>query len=175
MNPEDIQPVIIKAVGNRDPLGVAYVDDEADAEPWKDREPRSSKLTCPLPAAVNITLANMIYFEKSELPQPLANQLIRLAAFQNPEFYKAQAMRMSVWDKPRIIGAPGGRQEGRGLPGALPPGVSRHQNELPDTSAPGAGGSVEGAGASPAGAGTPSRSRLRRVISCSCCMSNSLR
>ena len=103
MNPEDIQPVIIKAVGNRDPLGVAYVDDEADAEPWKDREPRSSKLTCPLPAAVNITLANMIYFEKSELPQPLANQLIRLAAFQNPEFYKAQAMRMSVWNKPRII------------------------------------------------------------------------
>jgi hypothetical protein len=30
--------------------------------------------------------------------------LIRLAAFQNPEFYKAQAMRMSVWDKPRVIG-----------------------------------------------------------------------
>jgi superfamily II DNA or RNA helicase len=27
-----------------------------------------------------------------------------LAAFQNPEFYKAQAMRMSVWDKPRVIG-----------------------------------------------------------------------
>ena len=43
-------------------------------------------------------------FEKSELPQPLANQLVRLAAFQNPESYKAQAMRMSVWNKPRIIG-----------------------------------------------------------------------
>ena len=104
MSPEAIQPVIIRAMGNRDPLGVAYVDDEGDAEPWKSREPRSSKLTCPLPAAVNITLANLIYFEKSELPQPLANQLIRLAAFQNPEFYKAQAMRMSVWNKPRIIG-----------------------------------------------------------------------
>jgi superfamily II DNA or RNA helicase len=49
-------------------------------------------------------LANLVYFEKSELPQPLANQLVRLAAFQNPEFYKAQAMRMSVWNKPRIIG-----------------------------------------------------------------------
>lgn len=104
MSPEDIQPVIIQAMGNRDPLGVAYVDDEGDAEPWKDRESRSRKLTCPLPAAVNITLANLIYFEKSELPQPLANQLVRLAAFQNPEFYKAQAMRMSVWNKPRIIG-----------------------------------------------------------------------
>jgi len=30
--------------------------------------------------------------------------LIRLAAFQNPEFYKAQAMRFPVWDKPRVIG-----------------------------------------------------------------------
>ena len=104
MSPEDIQPVIIQAMGNRDPLGVAYVDDEGDAEPWKGRESRSRKLTCPLPDAVNITLANLIYFEKSELPQPLANQLVRLAAFQNPEFYKAQAMRMSVWNKPRIIG-----------------------------------------------------------------------
>ncbi|WP_236645579.1 hypothetical protein [Pseudomonas sp. Ant30-3] len=80
MSPENIQPVIIQAMGNRDPLGVAYVDDEGDAEPWKDRESRSRKLTCPLPAAVNITLANLIYFEKSELPQPLANQLVRLAA-----------------------------------------------------------------------------------------------
>jgi len=34
----------------------------------------------------------------------LANRLIRLAAFQNPEFYRAQAMRLSVWDKPRVIG-----------------------------------------------------------------------
>lgn len=104
MSPEDIQPVIIQAMGSRDPLGVAYVDDEGDAEPWKDRESRSRKLTCPLPDALNITLANLIYFEKSELPPPLANQLVRLAAFQNPEFYKAQAMRMSVWNKPRIIG-----------------------------------------------------------------------
>jgi hypothetical protein len=30
--------------------------------------------------------------------------LIRLAAFQNPEFYRAQAMRRSVWNKPRVIG-----------------------------------------------------------------------
>jgi superfamily II DNA or RNA helicase len=41
---------------------------------------------------------------KEGLPQPLANRLIRLAAFQNPEFYKAQAMRLPVWNKPRIVG-----------------------------------------------------------------------
>ncbi|WP_408491792.1 DEAD/DEAH box helicase family protein [Paraburkholderia sediminicola] len=42
--------------------------------------------------------------EKAQLPQSLLNRLIRLAAFQNPEFYRAQARGFSVWDKPRIIG-----------------------------------------------------------------------
>jgi superfamily II DNA or RNA helicase/very-short-patch-repair endonuclease len=34
----------------------------------------------------------------------LRNRLVRIAAFQNPEFYRAQAMRLSTYDKPRIIG-----------------------------------------------------------------------
>jgi superfamily II DNA or RNA helicase len=57
-----------------------------------------------LPTALTVTLANQLYFEKAQLPQPLANRLIRLAAFQNPEFYRAQAMRFPIWDKPRVIG-----------------------------------------------------------------------
>jgi hypothetical protein len=40
---------------------------------------------------------------KENLPPALLNRLIRLAAFQNPEFYKAQAMRFPTFDKPRII------------------------------------------------------------------------
>jgi hypothetical protein len=31
------------------------------------------------------------------------NRLLRLAAFQNPEFYKAQKMRLSTYGKPRVI------------------------------------------------------------------------
>ena len=34
----------------------------------------------------------------------MLNRLLRIAAFQNPEFYKAQAMRLSTYDKPRVIG-----------------------------------------------------------------------
>ena len=60
-----------------------------------------------MPKSLTVTLGNLVYFEKAQLPQSLANRLIRLAAFQNPEFYKAQAMRMSVWDKPRVIGCAG--------------------------------------------------------------------
>ncbi len=57
-----------------------------------------------MPKSLTVTLGNLIYFEKAHLPQLLANRLIRLAAFQNPEFYRAQAMRFPVWDKPRVIG-----------------------------------------------------------------------
>ncbi len=33
----------------------------------------------------------------------MLDRLTRLAAFQNPEFYKAQAMRLPTFDKPRVI------------------------------------------------------------------------
>ena len=46
---------------------------------------------------------NQIYISKEALPPALRNRLIRLAAFQNPEFYKAQAMRLSTYDTPRRI------------------------------------------------------------------------
>ena len=45
----------------------------------------------------------MLYVEKKELPAVFLDRLIRLAAFQNPEFYSAQAMRFSTFGKPRVI------------------------------------------------------------------------
>ncbi len=101
---QDIAPKTLLAAGGRHPLDVAAAADDDELKPWQRVAGKNQKLTCPLPESVNVTLANQIYFNKSELPQPLVNKLIRLAAFQNPEFYKAQAMRLSVWDKPRIIG-----------------------------------------------------------------------
>jgi len=85
-------------------LDVTFIDEEDLAAPWKRTAPSTKNLAGAMPKSLTVTLANLIYFEKVQLPQPLANRLIRLAAFQNPEFYKAQAMRMSVWDKPRVIG-----------------------------------------------------------------------
>lgn len=101
---QDIAPTALRASGGRHPLDVAGVIDDDELEPWQRIPTKTQKLAGPLPESVSVTLANQIYFNKSELPQPLANQLIRLAAFQNPEFYKAQAMRLPVWNKPRIIG-----------------------------------------------------------------------
>ena len=103
-SPQDIEPVILRATGGVHPLDVSFIDDEDLATPWERASPLTEALSGSMPKALTVILANLIYFEKAQLPQPLTNRLIRLAAFQNPEFYRAQAMRMSVWDKPRIIG-----------------------------------------------------------------------
>jgi len=104
MDAHDIEPTMLRATGGIHPLDVTFIDDEDLATPWKRHSTPTTKLVGQMPKSLTVTLANLIYFEKAQLPQTLANRLIRLAAFQNPEFYKAQAMRMSVWDKPRVIG-----------------------------------------------------------------------
>ena len=104
MAAQDIEPIVLRATGGAHPLDVTFIDDENLATPWKRVSTSTSQLQGPMPKSLTVTLANLVYFEKSQLPQALTNRLIRLAAFQNPEFYKAQAMRMSVWDKPRVVG-----------------------------------------------------------------------
>jgi superfamily II DNA or RNA helicase/very-short-patch-repair endonuclease len=52
---------------------------------------------------LDVVLGNQIYIPKQGLNPGLRNRLLRLAAFQNPEFYKAQAMRLSTYNKPRVI------------------------------------------------------------------------
>jgi len=104
MSPQDIEPAILRATGPMHPLDVTFIDEEDLATPWKRSVASRATVPKPLPERLTITVANLGYFEKSQLTQPLINRLIRLAAFQNPEFYRAQAMRMSVWDKPRVIG-----------------------------------------------------------------------
>ncbi len=53
--------------------------------------------------AIELTLENGIKFPSKNLEPSLINQLKRVASFKNPEFYKAQKMRLSTWGKPRII------------------------------------------------------------------------
>ena len=104
MPAHDIEPTILRATGGMHPLDVTFIDQEDQQEPWKRLVSLTEKLGDTMPKSLTLTLANLVYFEKAYLPQALANRLVRLAAFQNPEFYKAQAMRMSVWDEPRVIG-----------------------------------------------------------------------
>jgi superfamily II DNA or RNA helicase len=82
------------------------VTDENDDRPWVSPPSRKQKempILGPLPESIELVLSNQIYVPKSDLTPSLRNRLIRLAAFQNPEFYQAQAMRLSTYGKPRII------------------------------------------------------------------------
>jgi hypothetical protein len=78
-----------------------------DDEPWNSppsRLHRDAPITGPLPKEIEVILGDQIYLAKDILAPALRNRLLRLAAFQNPEFYRAQAMRLPTYDKPRIIG-----------------------------------------------------------------------
>jgi hypothetical protein len=52
---------------------------------------------------VKIVLADEVYVDRTNLPPSMVARLVRLAAFQNPEFYRAQAMHLPTYGKPRII------------------------------------------------------------------------
>ena len=100
----DLAESVLRASGGRHPLDIAFATEEEDSKPWQRSSPVPAKISGPLPESLTLVQANQIFIAKADLPQPLSNRLIRLAAIQNPEFYKAQAMRLPVWNKPRIIG-----------------------------------------------------------------------
>jgi superfamily II DNA or RNA helicase len=82
-------------------LGDLRHDDDEAEKPW---ETRRSKLTRhEFPNVMQVVKANMLYISKCGVSQGALNSLKRLAAFKNPEFYRAQAMRLSTYGKPRII------------------------------------------------------------------------
>ena len=89
-------------------LGVSLPPAEDD-EPAPWAAPPSRRRTEPpivgeLPRSLELILGNEIYIAKDGLAPGLRNRLLRVAAFQNPEFYKTQAMRLPTYAKPRIIG-----------------------------------------------------------------------
>ena len=88
-------------------LGVRMpVDDEDADEPWKmtpSRRAKQLRLEVAIPQTVKLTVADQVYIDRTGLPSTMIARLVRVAAFQNPEFYRAQAMRMSTFGKPRVV------------------------------------------------------------------------
>ena len=104
--------------GDRRAHGRVAVDED-DRTPWKrppSGRPRRPVITEPLPRAVKAVLGQRLFIEKAGLPSPLLNQLKRLAAFQNPEFYKKQSMRLSTALTPRVIACAEDSREHIALP-----------------------------------------------------------
>ena len=106
MTPHEVSVVVAKAAASGRILGVQLPATEDDNEPWSappSRRRTEPLITADLPQRVALVLGNQIYIQRADLPAQLITRLVRLAAFQNPEFYAAQGMRLPTFDKPRII------------------------------------------------------------------------
>ncbi len=105
--------------GNTLGVHLSLPEEDIGGAPWLQRPSRKSKeeiITDSLPTTVRLITSNLVYVEKKGLPSSMQDRLIRIAAFQNPEFYKAQAMRLSTYGKPRVISCSESFPEHIGLP-----------------------------------------------------------
>jgi hypothetical protein len=105
----EVNTVVQEAAWSNQIIGVqlSLTGEDGDEDPWtlppSGKRPEQS-IAGPFPEKVAIVRSNLIFIEKDGLPPAMLNRLLRLAAFQNPEFYQAQKMRMSTFGKPRVIG-----------------------------------------------------------------------
>lgn len=108
MRPTDVRRIVREAEKTNSIIGVRTVehDDLALDDPWTlppSRRLPELELMGPFPESVSVVCSNLLYVEKDGLSSQFINRLVRIAAFQNPEFFRAQAMRLSTFGKPRII------------------------------------------------------------------------
>src|SRR6266540_1569902 len=116
-----VERIAGEAVRQGSVIGVRRAEpiDEEEGEPWArppSGRPRVVRITEPLPERVRSVLSQRLFVEKAGLPSPLLNQIKRLAAFQNPEFYKKQNMRLSTVLTPRVISCAEDLPQHVGLP-----------------------------------------------------------
>jgi len=105
LTPADLENTIAKLCQGGD-LGFLSYEDNEDSNnetPWKQAKPQAGLCRNDFPESVSIVSANMLYIGKNGLSSRALNRLKRLAVFKNPEYYRAQAMRLPIWDKSRVI------------------------------------------------------------------------
>ncbi|MBN1770305.1 MAG: DEAD/DEAH box helicase [Deltaproteobacteria bacterium] len=108
IEPHVVETIAVEAARKGRVIGLRLpaMEDDPDPEPWT-RPPSGRRaqllITEPVPKRVQAVLAQRLFVEKEGLPAALITQLKRIAAFQNPMFYRRQAARLSTHDTPRVI------------------------------------------------------------------------
>lgn len=104
MGRDQIETLFKNACDKGKIIGLRMPVTEEDDKPWESPPSgKKNEIAGPFPEKIEIVLANQIFIPKKDLSPSLRNVLIRLAAFQNPEFYQKQAMRMPTYATPRVI------------------------------------------------------------------------
>ena len=116
----DVETLVREAEANGPITGVRLVvEDEDPSDPWKlapSRKHGIGPVTGPLPSVLTLVFADQLYIRKENISPSLRNRLLRIAAFQNPDFQRAQAMRLPTYGKPRIISCAEDYREHLALP-----------------------------------------------------------
>jgi len=106
MTRPEVESFISEVTKSKDVIGLSVGQTDDEIKPWEKplgRDLKLDKLVCALPLKLSVVLANRIYLKPNGLPSQFLNRVKRLAAFQNPEFYKKQSMRLSTAQTPRVI------------------------------------------------------------------------
>jgi len=100
-----LDEIINNAKRQNELLPVIYdpVETEDESKPWERKSASLPTITESLPQKIEIVLANQLFVNHTGLPPILRNRILRLASFANPEFYRAQRMRLPTWNKPHIL------------------------------------------------------------------------
>ncbi len=128
-----IESIVLDAERRGRVIGVRVPPDEDEEQPWTTSPGRRRKepaIAGEVPDSLELVLGNEIYIAKENLVPALRNRLIRLAAFQNPEFFRAQAMRLPTYGKPRVIGCAEEHPHHLGLPRGCLDDVRRLLSDL---------------------------------------------
>ena len=86
-------------------LPVSQDEDEAERL-WELNaapQPEHANGPAPMPAEIRAVFSDRLYLDRRDLAASVLSSIRKLAAFQNPEFYRAQRMRLSTYGKPRVI------------------------------------------------------------------------
>ena len=136
IDPTVVTKIAQDAIRTDQVVGVRFIeltDGQENSKPWTippSKRDREIPITGPLPATVRAVLSQRLYIEKQGLPAALLNRLKRLAAFQNPEFYKKQRMRLSTALTPRVITCAEELPQFVSLPRGCAPAVEQLFQEL---------------------------------------------
>ncbi|WP_352421829.1 DEAD/DEAH box helicase family protein [Proteiniphilum sp.] len=124
MDQEEVDKLLVElCVGN----GLGEFGDLPDEKkeitiPWEGE--KIATLECDdFPNNLTIIEANRLYVQKEGVSPRAINRIKRLSAFQNPQFYKTQKMRMSTYGIPRIIWSLDETDEYVGIPRGCKPSL----------------------------------------------------
>ena len=122
---------LISELSDGHELGVLKKDEEEETEkPWEISKGKAILRKNDFPTQLDIVKANMLFIPKSGISQRALNRLKRFASFNNPMFYKRQAMRLSTYGHDRVVSCADETQQYLALPRGCEPELSLELEDL---------------------------------------------